>query len=61
MNPLCVVFAEIGITVLGVFALVEGLDGAIFVTTIISLAGLGGYEVRQHSKIIQANNNKDKK
>ena len=47
LNPLAVVVAELGIIVLGVFALVEGLDGAIFVTSIAALAGLGGYQVKQ--------------
>lgn len=50
-NTLCVIIAELGIIVLGVFALVEGLNGAIFVTSIATLAGLGGYHINKQSKL----------
>lgn len=49
LSALCVIFAEVGITVLGVFALVEGVDGAVFVSVIVALAGLGGYQVKRSS------------
>lgn len=39
-------FAEVCITVLGVIALSNGLDGAIFASCIAALAGLGGYYIR---------------
>jgi len=40
-------FAEVCITVLGVCALWQGLNGAIFATCIAALAGLGGYYIKQ--------------
>lgn len=46
LSELCAIIAELGIVILGVFALVEGLDGAIFVTSIVALSGLGGYHIR---------------
>lgn len=48
LGALCAIIAEIGIVVLGVFALVEGLNGAIFITTIVALAGLGGYHLKKN-------------
>lgn len=47
INPLCVIIAEVGITILGVTALWMGVDGAIFGIAIGALAGLGGYQIRQ--------------
>jgi len=39
-------FAEVCITTLGVIALMNGLDGAIFASCVAALAGLGGYYVK---------------
>lgn len=39
-------FAEVCITTLGIFALVNGLDGAIFASCIAAIAGLGGYYIK---------------
>lgn len=40
------IFAEVCITVLGAIALSNGLDGAIFTSCVIALAGLGGYHIK---------------
>lgn len=47
VTPLVLIIAILCITVLGVFALVEGLNGGIFVTTIAAIAGLGGYAIKR--------------
>ena len=47
-----VITAQISILILGVCALYNGLDGAIFATCIAALAGLGGYQL----KILNSNN-----
>ena len=50
MNTLkCVtiVFAEFAIMVLGVVALYKGVDGAIFVTCVAAISGLGGYAIKK--------------
>lgn len=39
-------FAEVCITMLGIVALMNGLDGAIFASCIAAIAGLGGYYVK---------------
>lgn len=39
-------FAEVCITALGIVALTNGLDGAIFASCIGAIAGLGGYYIR---------------
>jgi hypothetical protein len=41
-------FAEVCITTLGVIALMNGLDGAIFASCIGAVAGLGGYYINQN-------------
>ena len=45
-KQLSALFAEVCITILGVIALSNGMDGAIFATCIGSLAGLGGYFIK---------------
>jgi len=42
-------FAEVGITILGLAALYNGMDGAIFAAAIAALAGLGGYQIKSLS------------
>jgi hypothetical protein len=42
-------FSIVCITALGIAALANGLDGAIFATTIAALAGLGGYSIKKAS------------
>ena len=42
-----VVFAEFAIMVLGIVALEYGIDGAIFVTVVATIAGLGGYSLKK--------------
>jgi len=42
-----VLFAEVCIAVLGVIALTNGMDGAIFASCIGAIAGLGGYAIKQ--------------
>lgn len=39
-------FAEVCITILGGVALSNGMDGAIFTSCVIALAGLGGYHIK---------------
>jgi len=39
-------FAIVCITTLGVIALMNGVDGAIFISVIGTVAGLGGYAIR---------------
>lgn len=39
-------FAEVCITTLGVIALMNGVDGAIFLSVIGTIAGLGGYYIK---------------
>jgi hypothetical protein len=39
-------FAIVCITTLGVIALENGIDGAIFISVIGTIAGLGGYYIR---------------
>lgn len=46
-----VVFAEVAILILGVAALEYGMNGAIFASCIAALAGLGGFHLRQASKL----------
>jgi hypothetical protein len=45
-----VLFAIVCITTLGVIALSNGIDGAIFISVIGTVAGLGGYSVQQANK-----------
>jgi hypothetical protein len=52
VKQLPAIIAEVCITFLGVIALSNGLDGAIFVGCVGALAGLGGYHIRQ-SQFIQ--------
>jgi hypothetical protein len=42
-------FAEVCITTLGIVALTHGVDGAIFISVIATIAGLGGYTIRKTS------------
>jgi len=46
IKQLPILFAEVCITTLGVIALVNGIDGAIFISVIGAVAGLGGYAIR---------------
>lgn len=39
-------FAEVCITTLGIVALMNGIDGAIFISVIGAIAGLGGYAIK---------------
>jgi hypothetical protein len=39
-------FAEVCITTLGIIALMNGVDGAIFLSVIGTIAGLGGYTIK---------------
>ena len=39
-------FAIVCITTLGVIALMNGMDGAIFASCVGAIAGLGGYYIR---------------
>lgn len=50
-NTLSVIIAMLCITVLAVFGLVEGINGALFVTAIAALAGLGGYQVKKQADV----------
>jgi hypothetical protein len=50
-----VAFAELAIMVLGIAALKCGVDGAIFVTTVAAISGLGGYSIK---KITDSTNGK---
>jgi hypothetical protein len=43
-------FAIVAITVLAGIALGQGQDGAIFAASLATLAGLGGYNIRQSTK-----------
>lgn len=43
-------FAIVCIAMLGIVALLQGIDGAIFATVVGALAGLGGYSIRTLSK-----------
>lgn len=45
-----IVFAEFAIMILGVVALYHGVDGAIFVTCVASISGLGGYTIKKASE-----------
>jgi len=47
-SQLPALLAELFITLLGLSALHNGINGAIFATTIAALAGLGGYQIRQN-------------
>ena len=44
-------FAIVGLVTLGCVALSYGVDGAIFVTCLAGVAGLGGYSINRSSKI----------
>lgn len=46
IKQLPALFAIVCITTLGVFALMSGLDGAIFLSCVGAVAGLGGYYIR---------------
>ena len=48
---LTIVFAEFAIMVLGIVALQNGVDGAIFVSTVATIAGLGGYTIKKSTDI----------
>jgi hypothetical protein len=39
-------FGEVCLTTLGVIALMNGIDGAVFATLVVAIAGLGGYYVK---------------
>jgi hypothetical protein len=43
-------FAIVAITVLAGIAIGQGQDGAVFATSLATLAGLGGYNIRQTTK-----------
>jgi hypothetical protein len=45
-KSLPVLFAEVCVTTLGIIALVNGVDGAIFISVIATIAGLGGYSIK---------------
>lgn len=45
-KQLTALFAEVCITVLGVIALMNGMDGAIFASCVGAIAGLGGYYIK---------------
>ena len=44
-------FAEFALMILGIVALDNGIDGAIFITIIAAISGLGGYAIRKSDKI----------
>lgn len=46
-NTVKVCFAISGIVALEIFALSQGIDGAIYAVVIAALAGLGGYQLRK--------------
>lgn len=41
--PLATVAAIVGITILQAIALIKGIDGTMFATSLMAIAGLGGY------------------
>jgi hypothetical protein len=56
LRCLTIVFAEFAIMILGVVALYQGVDGAIFVTCVAAISGLGGYTIRKSSEIKNGKN-----
>jgi len=47
LKCLTIIFAEFAIMILGIVALYQGIDGAIFVTCVATIAGLGGYTIKK--------------
>lgn len=44
-------FAIVGLVTLGCVALSYGVDGAIFVTCLVGVSGLGGYAINRVNKL----------
>lgn len=47
LKCLTILFAEFAIMILGIVAIDHGVDGAIFVTCVGTIAGLGGYTIKK--------------
>ena len=51
LKCLTIMFAEFALMVLGIVALDNGLDGALFISVIAAISGLGGYTIKKSDTI----------